>query len=73
MVSGLTVLLVLTSDARIGISIRSICAGEDSLEISTSVNTRISRPRVFLHNFERASHFFVHFFAVFARIRREIA
>lgn len=44
MVSGLTVLLVLTSDARIGISIRSICAGEDSLEISTSVNTRISRP-----------------------------
>lgn len=42
MVSGLTVILVLTSDA--SISIRSICAGEDSLEISTSVNTRISRP-----------------------------
>ena len=45
MVSGLTVILVLTSDASIGISIRSICAGEDSLDIiSTSVNTRISRP-----------------------------
>lgn len=28
MVSGLTVILVLTSDASIGISIRSICTGE---------------------------------------------
>lgn len=44
MVSGLTVILVLTSDASIGISIRGICAGEDSLDICTSVNTRISRP-----------------------------
>lgn len=44
MVSGLTVILVLTSDESIGISIRSICAGEDSLDISTSVNARISRP-----------------------------
>ena len=25
------------------------------------------------NNFTRASHFFVHFFAVFARLRREIA
>ena len=36
--------VILTSDASIGISIRSICAGEDSLDISTSVNTRMSRP-----------------------------
>ena len=44
MVSGLTVILVLTSYASIGISIRSIYVSEDSLDISTSVNTRISRP-----------------------------
>ena len=33
-------------------------------------NNRFSRQQ---NNFARASHFFVHFFAFFARLRREIA
>jgi len=37
------------SDARISLSIRSLCASDDGLDIRTSINTRISKPGILLY------------------------
>ena len=36
--------MVHTNDTSISMSVRGLCAGKDGLDISISINTRISRP-----------------------------
>ena len=46
---GISITWSSASDARINLSIRSVCASDDSLDIRTSVNTRTSKPGILLY------------------------
>lgn len=46
---GISITWSSASDARISLSIRSVCASDDGLDIRTSMNTRTSKPGILLY------------------------
>lgn len=46
---GISITWSSASDARISLSIRSICASDDCLDIRMSMNTKISKPGILLY------------------------